>query len=461
MRRLILLVAAGALVAAASTLPRPPTAEGPSFSGAAVLDDIAGNRRSVWYCPWVNAGAVRDAFLMIGSEADVEVEVTLPSPIPNEDADTALLTLPGPGATPVEVASIVRRGAAPGFIELSDGPAAVSAIVTSDTIVTGDRCVASVPKLWHLPGGTTRPERTTVLRLFNPFPEPAKVTVEGTSEFGEVGLVGLTSLDVPGRFWEDVELNEAVPLLDDLTLTVSSEEGFVIPTLVVATDLDEASWPGTGLSTSWEFPVVTQTGLLPSLVVSNPGDVEAQIEIDVYTAGRFTEAARTATAPARTPVRIEIGDLADRFFAVRVRSTEPIAAVVVAEDAVPVVAEEDSDDGQEEQLTAQRIAGMTGIDEPARRWLLTGPGGVRTATSTMWVLNTGTDAVTVTLQPLGEGDLPAEKIQLAPQTVQRIVLAQGGDVSGYLVEAAGPISAAWSLEAGDGVAFVSGISIGG
>ncbi len=459
MRRVLLLLVAGALAALAVALPRPPAAEGPSFSGATPLDDIAGAQGSVWYCPWMNAGAVRDAFLMVGTAADVEVEITLPSPVPNEDADQALLSVAGPGAEAVEVASIVRRGDAPGFVELDDGPAAVSAVVTSESIVTGDRCVASVPKLWHLPGGTTRPGRTTVLRLFNPFPEPAKVTVAGTSEFGEVGLVGLTSLDVAGRFWEDIDLNEIVPFLDDLSLTVSSEEGLVIPTLVVASDLDEATWPGTGLSTSWEFPVVTQTGLVPSLVISNPGTVEALIEIDVFTAEDSTEAARTAVAPPGTPVRIELGDLADGFFGIRVGSSEPVAAVVMAEDAVPAVAEEEQEDPEE--IVAQRIAGTVGIAEPAQRWLLTGPGGIRTATSTVWVMNTNTEAVTVSVQPLGSAELPVDKIQVEPGTVHRLVLSQAGGVTGYLLDAPAPISTAWSVEGGDGVAFVSGISIDG
>lgn len=458
MRRFMLLLAAAGLTVAAAALPRPAAEEGPSFTGAAVIDDIAGAQGSVWYCPWMNAGAIRDAYLMVGTDTAVEIEVTLPSPIPNEDADRALLNLSERGAAAVEVASIVRRGDAPGFVEFSDGPAAVSALVTSDTIVTGDRCVASVPKLWHLTGGTTRPGRTTVLRLFNPFPEPAKVTVEGASEFGEVGLIGLTSLDVPGRFWEDIQLNEIVPLLDDLSLTVSSEEGLVIPTLVVGTERDEASWPGTGLSTTWEFPVVTQTGLVPSLIISNPGEVDAAVEIDVFTSEGAIEAARSAVVPARTPLRLEIGDLANRFFAIRVRSTEAVAAAVVAEDLVVTVAEEEEDP---EEPATQRIAGVAGVTEPANRWLLTGPGAIRTATSTIWVLNTGTDPVTVTIQPLGDGELPADKIQLEPQSVRRVVLSQAGDVAGYLLDAASPVSAAWSLEAGDGVAFVSGISLDG
>ncbi len=456
MRRLLLFLAAGALVAAAITLPRPPAPESPSFTGAAAIEDIAGAEGSVWYCPWMNAGAVRDAFIMIASETDVGAEITLPSPIPNETPDGMRLNLSGPGAAALEVASIVRRGDAPGFVELDDGPAAVGSVVTSDFLMTGDRCVAAVPKLWHLPGGTTQPDRVTTLRLFNPFPEAAKVTVAGTSEFGVVGLVGLTALDVAGRSWTDIDMNELVPFLDELSLTVSTAEGLIIPAMIVATDLDEAMWPGTGLSTSWEFPVVTQTGLSPTLVVSNPAEVEALIEVDVYTAEGSTIAARSAVVAPRTPLRIELGDLGGRFFAIGLRSNEPVAAVVVAEDLATDLAEEAADD---EEPVSQRIAGTVGAAAPAERWLVTGAGGLRTAVSTVWILNSSSELATVSVQPLGSATQPADKVQVEPGTVTRLVLPQGGSAAGFLLEAQVPISVAWSVEGGDGVAFLAAVSL--
>ncbi len=454
-----MLVAAAALSAGAVLMPAPPQPPPPDFEGAALAGDSAESAGSVWYCPWMNAGALRDSYVMLAAEAEVEVGITLPNPIPNEAPDRAFVTMGEQTADFVEVASIVRRGDAPGFVEFDDGPAAVAAILTSDTVVAGDRCTASVPKLWHLAGGTTRPDRTTILRLFNPFPEPAKVTVSGSSEFGEIGLAGFTSVDVAGRSWSDFTLNESVPLLDDLSLTVSSEEGLVIPTLVVVSELDEATWPGTGLSTTWEFPVVRQTGLVPSLILSNPGDVDAEIELDVYTEEGGTTAARTATVEAHRPLRLSVGDLADRFFAVRVRSTEPIAAVVVSEDVVEEVAEEDEGGEAATAPTTSRIAGTIGAASPAVRWLLPGPGVVPTASSALWLLNTSTDQVSVTVQPLSGTEFQPDKIVLEAETVSRVVLPQGGEIAGYLIAAPQPISAAWSVESSDGAAFVAGIAV--
>lgn len=472
MRRVVLLLLSGALVVGAFLAPRPPAPEGPSFTGAAVADEAAaGAQGSVWYCPWLNAGAVRDSWLMLATATSVNATVTLPSPIPNEPADGADLSLLDASALPLEVADIVRRGDAPGFVEFDDGPAAVASVVTADaadgsTLIAGDRCVASVPKLWHLPGGTTREGRTTTLRIFNPFPEAAKVSVAGTSEFGDAGLVSLRSLDVAGRSWQDVNLNELAPLLDDLSLTVVADEGLVIPSLVVASSVDEATWPGVALSTTWEFPQVRQTGLTPFLVVSNPGDEEVEIVIDAFDANGGTREARTETVAPGSPLRVPIRGLADSFFGIAVHASDPIAAVVVSEDlvepAAPGADEESGDDENEEETqVADRIAGTSGAAAASTRWLLPGPGAMPAATSSVWLLNTGTEPVTVTMRPLGSEDLPDDKTRVQAESVVRVVLPQENAISGYLIDATAPISASWSVESGGGVAMVAGTALGG
>ena len=312
--------------------------------------------------------------------------------------------------------ALVRRGPSPAYVEFSAGPAAVSAIVTEDladgsTLVAGDRCTSSVPKLWHLPGGTTREGRQSTLRLFNPFPDQAKVTVTGTSEFGEVGLVDLAAVDVPGRSWLTVDLNELVSLIETLSLTITADQGVVIPSMVVASDVDEASWPGTGLATTWEFPAARQTGLTPRVVVSNPGTAPVDVEVDVYSEDEWVESARAVEVPPATPVSIPVGDLIAGVFGLRVRASDPVSAVVVAEDIST------ADDGTASSGggSDDRVAGTVGAPTPQRRWLLPGPGSLPTAASAVWVLNSGPERVTVTLQPLGIDVMEPQKVVVRRQ----------------------------------------------
>ncbi len=400
MRRALLLALAVVTGLLALAVPRPAAPEEPTFTGPAIVEEEAVSASTVWYCPWLAADASRDGWLMLSTTTSTDVEITIPNEVPNVDPTVELLSYTGAKAEPIEVGALVRRGPAPTYVEFSAGPAAVSAIVTEDladgsTLVTGDRCTSSVPKLWHLPGGTTREGRRSTLRLFNPFPDQAKVTVTGTSEFGEVGLVDLAAVDVPGRSWLTVDLNELVSLIETLSLTITADQGVVIPSMVVASDVDEASWPGTGLATTWEFPAARQTGLTPRVVVSNPGTAPVTVEVDVYSQDDWVESARVVEVPPATPVSIPVGDLIAGVFGLRVRASDPVSAVV------------DRRGHQHPRRRHRQLGGVRpggghgGRPHPQRRWLLPGPGSLPTAASAVWVLNSGSERVTVTLQPLG------------------------------------------------------------
>ena len=218
MKRVVGLILAGAAIAAATLLPKPPEPSGPDFTGPEERDSVAVATASVWYCPWVASGALRDSSGMLATTVPVDVFLTLPQQVAGEEPDVAERAIADSGAIIVDIGEIVRRGDTPMFVEFDHGPAAAAAIVSSTDLLTGDTCVARIPKVWELPGGTTREGRFLTLRLFNPFPERAKVTVDGISESGETGLVDLQNLDVEGRTWQDVDLNSFVPLLDDLSL---------------------------------------------------------------------------------------------------------------------------------------------------------------------------------------------------------------------------------------------------
>ncbi len=75
------------------------------------------------------------------------------------------------------------------------------------------------------------------------------------------------------------------------------------------------------------------------------------------------------------------------------------------------------------------------------------------------MLNSGPERVTVTLQPLGIDTLEPQKVVVGANRIVRIVLPQGGDVYGYEVSAPQPITAAWTVESGNGVAFVAGTGV--
>jgi hypothetical protein len=464
MKRILGLGFAGLAVFVALTLAEPPSVAGPDFVGPQERESVASATASVWYCPWVASGALRDSTVMIATKVPVSAEITLPQQIAGEDPDLAEYSIAQPGAIVVPVGEIVRRGDTPLFLEFSDGPASVAVIESSTDLLTGDTCVARIPKVWELPGGTTREGRTLTLRLFNPFPELAKVSVNGSSESGETGLIDLQNLDVAARTWQDVSLNSLVPLLDDLALTVTSSEGFVIPSLVVAGLTDEASWPGVAPSTNWEFPVATISAqYAPSLMLTNSGDAPVTAVVDVYTFEGATVNAREVVVDPSVPRRVDLSDLGDGALGVRVRSSAPLAAVVLAEESV-AVSEPTDEEGEldaEDAVLGDRIAGTIGVSAPATEWLLPGLQAVAEGSSTIWILNTGTESATITLQPLGATAMAVSKQSVPPGSVLGVPLGYDAEVGGYQLESSAPVSVSWSVEAPNGIMFVSGTVVGG
>ena len=484
MRRILAIIAAVTLGALAwiQVEPSAPNEPGLGFSvpidpGGAIGD------QSVWYCPWVESGAVRDSTYDIGAAVDVEASITLPNSNPTLEPDTLAFVLRGPDARSVDTAELARRGPTPGIVEFDDGPAAVSNTMWTDELLTGDRCVVSVPKVWHLVGGITAEGFTLELRLFNPFPEAAKVTVQAVSEFGSSPLAGFEGLDVPGRSWITEDLSRVIPFLDNVTLTVKADTGLVIPALVLNNETDEASWIGISQSATWDFPVTSVPGLEPTLVLSNTGNLPANITIDVFaTDGAMLEVTSLLVSPQQ-PVRLHLSDFATPPFGVRVRSNTPIGAVIQAgppgtfprselgdrpdEDLTAEVAPggddgdaiESGDDGAPDTYIG--LASTTGNTDPATRWLLTGIGVVPAADTSIWLMNPSGDQATVTLIPLGAIATGPDKIIVAPGSIVEVPFAEVSEtgLTGLIVDATVPISTGLSIAGSRGVAFIGGIPV--
>jgi len=498
MRRILAGIAVAAIGALALAQTERVDVRPPDF-GAPPAETIgASGDPSAWYCPWVISGALRDSAFNLASMTDVNATITLPNANPTEEPGVSEVRLRGPGARSIDAGEIFRRGTSPGVVEFDDGPAVATTAMWSEEILTGDRCVASVPKEWNLVGGITAEGFTLELQLFNPFAESAKVTVEAITEFGRSPLAGFESVDVPGRSWLTTDLSRVIPFLDMATFTVTSESGIVIPSLVLNNEDDEASWPGTGQSTVWDFPVTSVPGLEPTLVISNTGSVGATVAIDLFTPdGPIPDVDGRIVAPLE-PLRIHLSDLAEPPFAVRVRSNAPIGALIQAApegtfprtDGLPQAEEVDVDEATDDTATDETptdeeatdetttddsegeeveqpvvytgVAAMPGNTDPLERWLVPGLGVVPGAQTSIWILNPSGDEATVTVSPLGVSSVRSEKIVIpAGQYVEIPVpsLSESGN-SGMLIDSSLPVSVAVSIAGPQGVAFIGGVGVG-
>ncbi len=422
----------------AAALAPPPAVPQPEFAGRG--EDLATLAAAgVWYCPWAEADATRDSLFAIGVTESATALLSLPHPIPGEPADTQQVTFPGPGARVVTASDVALRGAAPAFVEVTKASLGVAAIVENDDILAGEACLAQLPKVWHLPGGSTMEGQRLVLRLFNPFPETARVDVVAVSEFGTEPLPEFAARVVSGRSWDDIELQDKLRLRESLSFTITTSEGIVIPALLLGDASDEATWTGTSLSTSWEFPVTAASAGNATITVANPGPSTAIVEVDVFTPEGPVPGPAPFSLVGGETLRMPLAGLAEGPLAVRVRADAPIAAVVV----------NDSADG---------LAGTVGLDEPAATWLLPGAGTTRGVVS-VWVLNTGGENATVTVADL-DGSGHVEKVALPGGALRRVTLVDA-DFAGLRVDSTRPVTVGWSVSDTESLMFVTGIPLAG
>jgi len=439
-KRISVMVIMGVLAAATLLVPRPADAPEPLAGLIIERPGLASPvDASIWYCAWAQSNASRDSLLSIASLDPATASFTFPVAIPGEDPDRGSLQTVGPGAADMLLSEIAQRGDSPFLIEFTDGPAAASVTVGGE-VLASDACVSAGPDVWYFPGGSTMPGQDLILRLFNPFPETAKVTVGGVSEIGVEALGEFRSFSISPRSWRDIDFDQELNSRQDLVISVSSDEGLVIPAMALRIGEDEAWWSGTGAAEVWEFPVVGTAGMDGAVVVSNPGLSPVTVTVDVYTQeGRFLNAVTQEVAPD-TPARINLAGFADGPYGARVSATGPVSAAVVATGEAGV-------------------AVMPGISAAARTWLLPGLRSAGLEEATLWLINTGEDAVTVTVSTLTGGGLVGETISVDAGTIRAFGPVPEGGL-GYLVESPFPISAAWSITGPAGVAYSSGIPSG-
>ncbi|MBU1226249.1 MAG: hypothetical protein KJ698_03415 [Actinobacteria bacterium] len=435
----VLLVMAG-LVAAGFLVSRPAAPPEPL---AGLIIEKPGltspTDAGLWYCAWAQSNAPRDSLLSIASMEPATATFTFPVAIPGTDPDTATLETVGPGASELQLSDIAQRGDSPFLIEFDNGPSAASVIVGGE-MLAADACVSQGPDVWYFAGGSTMPGEELTLRIFNPYPETAKVTVGGVSEIGVEALGDFRSWSINANSWRDIDLSQELNSRQDLVISVTVDEGYVAPAMALRTEGDDAWWPGSGLAEVWEFPVVGVPGMEGSLVVSNPGAATVSVTVDLFTPDGPVPGAVVLDLDRDTPVRIPLSGLAGATYGARVTATGPVTAAVVA--------------GGEGGLAI-----TTGAAAGSRTWLLP---GLRTAgleEATLWLLNTLEDPVDVTVSILTGGGLVGETVSVEPGTVKEFGPVPEGGL-GYLVDAPFPVTAAWSITSPTGIAYAAGLPVG-
>ncbi len=437
MRRLALALALILCSAAAVLLPKPQ-ASGEHLEDLVVQSSGISSpaESAVWYCPWAQADSERDSVLSIASLEAAVARFTFPVAVPGEEADTASLEIPGPGSGQISLSEVALRGDSPFMVEFTGGPSAASVLVSGPGVLAADSCVSVGPQKWHFPGGSTMPGERLTLRLFNPFPESAKVAVTVVSDIGIEAISELKAVTVGPRSWRDIQFDPLLRQRQYMSVTVEALEGLIVPAMALGTSADEDWWPGVGESLTWEFPVVRVADTQASLVVANPGSAPVELTVDVFTADGPVLEALTDTVTPETPLRLDLSQFAGESLAARLTATGPVTAAVVTRGATGV-------------------AVMPGIATAESSWLLPGIRPTVGYTASLWLLNTSEEPVSATVGALTPEGLMGEMVVVPPGEPFEFPVVSDA-ASGLLVEAAAPVTAAWVVRGPTGLAMAAG-----
>lgn len=463
MRRLVAVLVMAILAVSAAGLNRPSGPPGPDFDGPEPPDLGASAGSTVWFCPWAETGSVATTVLQLVTLSTARVAVSVPSPLPGEEPSRRSIAITDAGARTQRLTDIVLQGASPTSIEFEAGPATVSATVDGDGSFAEDACMVAAPDQWWLVGGTTRTGRQFGIRLYNPFPDTAFVSISAVSEFGAFELLDFDSLPVAGRGWVDVDFTAIAQNLDDLVLKITTTDGTVFPSGLLTTEGGAAVWPATGSAAEWFFPVASHEQLETELVLAATGDVAVDVTVTVLTMDSTAQDVRTFVLDPLTPRREAFIDFQGESFGIVVRASEPIASAIVAGPVVSSSVDDEEGSSTDFSLEAAPgpLAAVSGLPHAATSWLVPGPASDASGLSVMWLMNAGDMPATILLTPLGIQSGVQRKIVLPGGSVDRVAMPFDLSIAGWQVEATRPITVGWSQQTDEGIAFISGVDIDG
>ncbi len=430
---MLVVLAAAAFTVAVPQRDIPVTPTAPEDTSVEAQE--VASARSVARCPWVRGDGFIEGEVAVGAPEAEEATFTVAAA--GSVVGTSTLSVAAFAAVPfLDLANI---GTGSVFVEVDNEPAAVVAVGEGEAAVASAGCRSGASKVWLLGGGSTLDGETLQLRLFNPFPQDARVEIQVVSENDVEPEASLESLSVAAQSTATFDLGSLLSLRETLALRISDPEGLIVPALVQAgevedeegnsRDVDLAAWAGVTAARRWEFPFAAVAGLDSSITIVNDQTVPVSWTLDVFGEESSTTVAASGTLEPLTVTRVPLADLAAAPSGVVVTGDEPIGAFLTAS-------------GPTER------AATAGVSSARRKWLMPGV-SVMAGTSQVWVMNTGATPATVTFTSSRDGQLGQPDKLLVPAGTIRVFSSRDD----LVLESQEPVSVGWIRSTGTATAF--------
>lgn len=285
-----------------------------------------------------------------GAEAEDEPSVADPW-----DRETGGTPTPGAVEHAIEVAPrgrfqlrlarVVQAPLAAALVE-ADGPVVVEHAVSGKAGRDTGPCASSASPDWYLAWGSTLRGARELLVLFNPFPSPATVDIEFSTDDGIRQPLRYQGFPVPAGAVVGLEVGDDVSREAQVAASVHTRSGSIVVERIVTFDGSREPYPeGIALALGAPRPLEAWAfadGRLASgrqewIVVYNPTDERAVVDVSVRP--------QTPEGPARPPTPFTLSIRPGRYEVVtyaddeRVPDDDGHATLVRSRNGVPVVAE--------------------------------------------------------------------------------------------------------------------------
>lgn len=424
--------------------------------------------------PAAGEGADDEGQAAEGDQAEQTEETTTTTaaaaPPTNEAPATHVVEVPALDRVEVALADIVEAPLAGAVVEIDGGGVAVEHQVTGDGGRATAPCSTTTSDRWVFPWGVTTRGNRELLVLMNPFPDDATVDATFATDQGTREPARLQGLVVPRRSMVGVFVDEDMRR-EQVSALIDVRGGRIVVDRIQVfdgTDGREGITLAHGAPVPaevWTFPTgETADGLEEQVVVLNPSDEVAEVEVEVLVDGLDPE---EDIPPEPFSLTVPQG----RYSLVNLHAEERIptgtkghAIVVRSLNGVPIAAERVNAAG--EPATNRGITATLGSPFEATRWIFAAGGPDAAARDQLLVLqNPSADTVTYDVTGFSGGQT------IALQNLQGREIAPGGravirlgdhidrERLSVVVEASAPIVAERGLYAigGRGMAISMGI----
>jgi hypothetical protein len=288
--------------------------------------------------------------------------------------------LPAGGRASIRLADLVESPLAAALVEASAPVAVEHEVVGPDGRDAGP-CASSAASEWHLAYGVTTRNAREVLVLFNPFASTATVDVTFATDDGRREPQRYQGLPIPAGGVIGLDVGEDVTRKGQVSTTVRARSGSLVVERLQSFDGSSGSRIR-GLSVALASPEPLEawgfaTGIIGNgrrewVVLYNPGDERAEVDVSVRTAGESSP-----PPPYGLTVRAGGYEVLEYGEDDRVPAGKGHVTIVRSSNGVPIVAERVlSTPGApgwrepDSEATGGDISATTGAAFADRRWVL-------------------------------------------------------------------------------------------